>query len=235
MKTKLLSAIAVLGFTMMSMTPTSTPEAGQTIAMVSVYCSKKVDMSDFTGNMIGAINALANSEDFRIEPFVDELHKKITGTYMENIDFDFMPEAEVLGHAGYDETLNDGALISGEWMIRPEGYQSVHAQSKKAQKAALEAFPEVDGIMMVGIDYKLVKMVEALGFGTAKVQANVHLKIVDRKAKKMLNVLVSQKSDGKIKFALGGVFDTKELMPLIKDATENALVRMDEKIIRKQK
>ena len=191
-------------------------------------------MSDFSG-MGAAITRLANSEDFRIEPFVDELHKKITGTYMENIDFDFMPEADVLSHAGYDDKLNDGALISGEWMIRPEGYQSVHAQSKKSQKAALEAFPEVDGVMMVGINYKLVKIVEAMGFGTAKIQAYVHLKIVDRKAKKMLNVLASQKSDDNIKFALGGIFKTEELMPLIKEATEKALVRMDEKIIRKQK
>jgi hypothetical protein len=156
-------------------------------------------------------------------------------TYLENLEFDFMPEAEVLGHAGYDETLNDGTLISGEWMIRLEGYKSVHAQSKKAQKASIEAFPEVDVVMMVGIDCKLAKMVEAMGFGTAKVQANLHLKIVNRNAKKMLNILVSQKSLGKVKFAIGGVFDTKELMPLVKDATEKALVRMDEKIIRKQK
>lgn len=89
--------------------------------------------------------------------------------------------------------------------------------------------------LLVGIDYKLAKMVEAMGFGTAKVQANLHLKIVNRNAKKMLNILVSQKSLVKVKFAIGGVFDTKELMPLVKDATEKALVRMDEKIIRKQK
>jgi hypothetical protein len=81
-------------------------------------------------------------------------------TYLENLEFDFMPEVEVLGHAGYDETLNDGTLISGEWMIRLEGYKSVHAQSKKAQKASIEAFPEVDVVMMVGIDYKLAKMVK---------------------------------------------------------------------------
>ena len=194
-----------------------------------------VDMTDFTGSMAGIVNTLANSEDFKLDPFVDQLHKNIMDNYLSNLDYTFMPEEEVLNHEGYDESLNDDALLSGDFMIRPEGYESVHTRSKKAQKAAIAAFPEVDGIMMVGIDYKLVKMVEAMGFGTAKVQANVHLRIIDRKSKKLLNVLVNQRSDGKIKFALGGVFDTDELMPLVEDATKKALERMDEKIIRKQK
>lgn len=60
----------------MSMTPVNLPEAGQKMAIVSIYGSKKLDMTDFTGNMIGAINALANSEDFDLKPFVDELHQK---------------------------------------------------------------------------------------------------------------------------------------------------------------
>lgn len=227
----LLSALSLIS---LSFTPTN-PAQDQKIALVSVYCSKMVDMTDFTGSMAGIVNTLANSEDFKLDPFVDQLHKNIMDNYLSNLDYTFMPEEEVLNHEGYDESLNDDALLSGDFMIRPEGYESVHTRSKKAQKATIAAFPEVDGIMMVGIDYKLVKMVEAMGFGTAKIQANVHLRIIDRKSKKLLNVLVNQRSDGKIKFALGGVFDTDVLMPLVEDATKKALARMDEKIIRKQK
>ncbi len=56
------------------MTPVNIPEARQKLAIVSIYCSKKLDMTDFTANMIGTINSLANSEDFDLRPFVDKLH-----------------------------------------------------------------------------------------------------------------------------------------------------------------
>lgn len=58
----------------MPMTPVNIPEARQKLAIVSIYCSKKLDMTDFTANMIGTINSLANSEDFDLRPFVDKLH-----------------------------------------------------------------------------------------------------------------------------------------------------------------
>jgi len=110
----------------------------------------------------------------------------------------------------------------------------VHTASKKTQKNTIAAFPDVDGIMMIGIDYKLVKTgIQVMGFGTAKIQATVTLKIVDRKAKKMFKVFAVSKSEENLKFALGGVFDTEELMPLVVDATEQVLTKMDGKIVKK--
>lgn len=209
------------------------PAAGEKVALVSIYCSKQVDMSEF-GGKASMITQLANSEDFNLQPFVEELHKRITSSYLENLDYDFVPESEVLTTEGYDESLTDGALIKAEWLNKPEGYVGVHNQSKKTQKNTLAVFPDVDGIMIIGVDYKLKKMAQVAGFGTAKVEATVILKIVDRSAKKMFRVAVSQLSDDKLKFALGGAFDTAKLMPLVKDATEKALTKMDEKIVKKQ-
>jgi|GEM_PF-698612 len=239
MKTLFTSALVLGLVTLTSFRPASNPTThdvdvlGEKIALVSVYCSKQVDASQFGNSLAGAINTLANSEDFDLRPFVDKLHERIQNGYLENLDYDFIPEAEVLSAPGYDKSISDGSLIKAEYLLKPEGYVGVHTMSKKSQQKALDVFPDVDGIMMIGIDYTLVKTAEVMGFGTAKVQANINLKIVDRKGKKMFKVLVYQKSSDNIKFALGGVFNTDELMPLVEDATNNALERLDEKILKK--
>lgn len=232
MKTKFLSlALAA----MMSIGATQVFAAKA--AVISLYANKEIGTSDFPG-MGTALQKLADSDDFRLDNHVSTLHEKLFNEYQSSMGYEFLPEEEVLSSPGYDESLLDGAMIKAtSWTVRPEGYVAIRKGNKKAVKKAWELFNKkgCEAVVIMAVDYELVKTgIQVMGFGNAQVRANIRLFALDAKGKKVFKATKTAKSDGKMKFALGGLFDAKEIQPLVDDATKKTLDLMDAEIAKQK-
>lgn len=232
MKTKIFSAALVL---IMALGFTQT--FAQKAAVISLYANKEIGASEF-GNLVTALQKLADSDDFRLDNHVETLHKKLFDEYAGSLGYEFMPEEEVLNTPGYDESLLDGVMINASgWTVRPEGYVAIRKGNKKSVKKAFEIFNKkgCDYVVIMAVDYNLVKAgIQVMGFGNAKVQANMRLFVLDAKGKKVFKATKTAKSDGSMKFALGGIFDAKEIQPLVDDATAKTLALLDAQILKKK-
>lgn len=214
--------------------------ANPKVAIVSIYCNKEIAAGDFTG-MGAAITKLANDEDFDLRPMVTRIHEKVFSEYTSNLEFDFMTEEEVLNNPKYDETIFEAGTIKttaeqrDKWMLRPDGYLPIHAYpGKKILRETAARFPTADGIMFVSLSYELEKVgMEIMGFGNAKIKCIGTIRIMDKDGKKLLRITEYSSSDNKIKFAMGGLFETSELMPLCTEATEAVFKQLDAKILKK--
>lgn len=205
------------------------------VGIISIYANKQLETTEFTG-MAAAITQLANSEDFNLKPIIDSIHTKVFGEYIKSLEYDFLPEQTVLSAKGYNNTLLDGALIDRtNWSVRPDGYVAIGANNKDAIRKTYDVIPGMDAVMILSVDYDLVKTgIEVMGFGTAKIQSRVVLKILDKDGKKLFKAATTQRSEKNVKFALGGAFKTSEILPLCKDATAKAFKELDGIIIKKQ-
>jgi hypothetical protein len=193
------------------------------VALVSVSSSKQIDASEF--NSLGAmITKLADSEDFDLMPITVSLKESVYEVYAKELPFPLMPEEELFAIEGFSE-INQLSFI-----ISPEGYPNVMPISKKkVMNAVWNAVPDADGIMLVYASYTLNKVVEAFGFGTAKMQCNIWVEVRSRKkGKRILTKNLYGRSENKIKFQLGGVMDTTQLIPLCQEATDIANAKMVE-------
>lgn len=217
--------------------------AGQPkVAIVSVYCNKEIATPDFTG-MAAAITRLADDEDFNLTPMVGKIHDKVFSEYTSNLEYDFVSEEEVLNNPKYEKSIFEAGSWSGNyeqrdrWYLRPDGYLPISTNpGKKVSREAFSRFDGIDGIMMVSISYELEKVgMEVMGFGNARMKAIGTIRIVDANGKKMFKVVQFASSKDKIKFSLGGMFKTEELMPLAEDATQQLFEKLDARIIQKNK
>lgn len=197
-------------------------ESVNNAAVVSVFCDKRIDMSDFKG-MAAFINQIAQDESFRLEPVAESLKNDIFEDYAPHFPFSLMDEETVIGSTGY-QTLYDSVVsdLQPYFYAIPKGYQVVYFNNGDAIDQLFNALPDADGLIFVWADFVLDKVVQVLGFGTAKVRANHSIYVVNRAHKIVLAKYNYASSDNTIKFALGGVFDASQIQPLCEEATAKA-------------
>ena len=197
-------------------------ESVHNVAVVSVFCDKRIDMSDFKG-MAAFISQIAQDESFRLEPVAESLTDDIFEDYAPHFPFSLMDEETVLNSSGY-QTLYDSLVsdLQPYFYALPEGYQVVYPNNYDAIDQLFQVFPDADGLMFVYADFKLDKVVQVLGFGTAKVRAYHRIYVVNRSHKVAMAKYNYASSDNSIKFALGGVFDASLIQPLCEEATARA-------------
>lgn len=97
-----------------------------------------------------------------------------------------------------------------------------------AYQVLLDAFPNVQAFMLCTAYFKLTKEFSIAGFGTARVTSNVTIAVLDRSRKVILRKFTYAASDDTIKFALGGVFDAEQILPLCEQATTKAAAKFEQ-------
>jgi len=114
-------------------------------------------------------------------------------------------------------------ILKNKDYVKPQGYAILFPMTigEDENKKALASFPIADGVMMVRIGYKLVKdeSKEILGFGEAFVNATMTIKVLNRLGKEVLFINETSRSGNTLKYALGGVFEGKDTIPLVKEST----------------
>ncbi len=204
------------------------------VALVSVYGNKKIDASDF--GVINSFKSLGNDPAFNLKGIITEVKDSIYSELGPMFPFDFLPEDKIINNEQY-KALGESAKkgLSKMMYASPDGYYYIPF-TKKYFSQLVDIFKpdSVDGFMVVSVNYSLEKIVQAMGFGTAKVMAQITLSIYDTRGKLMLLLPVTQVSSESIKFALGGnAMDASKILPLCHDATMKAFAKLKEKLPKK--
>jgi len=190
-------------------------------ALISIYCDKRIDMSDF-GGLAALVNQLAQDKSFQLKPLAVKLRDDMFGKYAAGLPFKLVPEAQVIGAHAYRTFETQKFSLNKAFYDAPDGYVFYPLNDDVAYRVLLDAFPDVAAFMVCGAYFKLTKEFAIAGFGTARVTSYVTVLVLDRNRQVILRKSTYAGSDDTIKFALGGVFDASEILPLCVQATDKA-------------
>jgi hypothetical protein len=199
----------------------------QEAALISVFCDKRIDTSDFK-SVESAASELAQNDNFNLKPIAEKLRDDIMNRYAQGFPFEVADEDSVLHSPAYESLASKKFDINKLYFTSPDGYVVVPFENNKAFKTLLETYPDAEAFLFCGADFRLEKVSSVLGFGTAKVKSNVRIVAVDRKQKVIMQKTSNASSEDKIKFSLGGVFDASQIQPLCVQATEKAAEKFEE-------
>ncbi len=190
-------------------------------ALISIYCDKRIDMSDF-GGLAALVNQLAQDKSFQLKPLAVKLRDDMFGKYAAGLPFQLIPEAQVIGAPAYRTFETQKFSLNKAFYDAPDGYVFYPLNDDVAYRVLLDAFPDVEAFMVCSAYFKLTKEFAIAGFGTARVTSFVTVLVLDRNRQVILRKSTYAGSDDTIKFALGGVFDASEILPLCVQATDKA-------------
>lgn len=197
-------------------------------ALISVYCDRNIDMSDFTG-LAAVVARFAQSDQFDLRPVATKIKNNMLGKYAIAFPFKFLPEELVVNRPGYIQMKQTFSNQFGDAVYRqaPEGYTSIVYDNATDYQMVLSQLPEADAAMVIASNYKLAKTGEFLGFGSARMKNELVLVARNRQDEMVFRVRFIGESKNDVKFALGGVFDAAPLPAMCVEATEDALMQFD--------
>lgn len=226
MRKKLLLITVTLSMLLLFYSGCSTFQKGsvtsiQNAAVVSVFCDKQIDMSDFKG-MASSVSALAQNKDFKLKPIAVRMKDDVFLEYASFLPFPLMEEQAVINNDAY-KNYYKGVKVAISPLVYafPDGYQVIFTNKKNIEKM-FEILPDADALIFVTASFKLDKVASILGFGTAKAEASHTITVIDRSKKIVMQKNNRAKSENNIKFALGGVFKASDIQPLCVEAINEA-------------
>jgi len=213
------------------------------VALISVYGNR--NLSD--NPLEKAMNeALLNDTSFNLAPFVEKFCGVINNDLLKEFPFPFVPKEEVLNSPGYKELAQfTGYTASGSGYNAIEGKVPLYNVAQgyipiasfgiiddvKAIKKSFEILPpDVDGVMIAYLSFKLVDQAGAFGITIKKVQAYANIKIFNKEGKRIFKLKDWESSKGGITAVYGYVAETKKIMPHIQDASNILFESMKKKM-----
>ena len=199
--------------------------------MVTITTNKHIDASEF-GTITAALAVLSDATNFDLTGVVTKFRNQLFDDFSKDFTFELIDEKNVTENQDY---INYGVKVNNSmtdfYHLMPEGYQYL-VNDKKTKEKMNEIFGDVaQGFMFARIGYSLEKKVEIAGFGIAYVRSWVMIRIFDKESDKIFDLRVYAKSTGTFKFALGGaVLKAEQILPLCEEATDNAFIKMKEKL-----
>ena len=120
----------------------------------------------------------------------------------------------------------DTGLSLKHFLSVPPGYLGLGYLNQTAFEKLTVVIPDADAMVYVWTNFMLKKEFEILGVGTGRVHATITLAVKNRDGKELMSIFQIGESAGVIVFALGGVFDAAELLPLCDEAAKAAAAHM---------
>jgi hypothetical protein len=198
------------------------------VAVVSIVFDKKVDVSSVSSGILGMVSSIAQNDKFKLDAQTEEFKNKLFKDYSSFFPFKIMDESTVINQKEYQQVYNTTQSRKGV-LTTPAKYAALDlSQSDDVQKA-LRAAPLAEGVMLVRVYYALQKTgLEMMGVGTARVQAYCTIIVFNKTGKEVLVINQWAQSDGTLTYALGGVFQGDEVIPLAKDASEKVMISISD-------
>jgi len=214
--------------------------AQKKVAVVTFYVDKYVNTEQLGGGaaLVAAIGTLSDDENFDLTSVLNNFHETFFNEYAPQFPFELLPEEEVTQNPEYmayeskhGETEDEDRSKIFQRFITYEGYKPMAPTLLKKNSneiAMLEIFKEVDGVMLVNIDYAFVKKMVPF---TAGIQAYVSIKLFDREGKKVFKIrefATSKESVG----IVGGIpiMSPEKLLPLCENATQEVVEDLAKKL-----
>lgn len=206
-------------------------QTSKNVALISVYCDKQIKAPEFKG-LATALNQLSHSEDFDLTGIVNRLRDDFYSKYADVFQLSVLPEADVINNISYktnSKEKNFKLTFNQDLIKTPEGYYGISSSYEKGKINKILSSLNVDLGAIMHAEYTLSKSgIQIFGFGKAKVDSTLYLELVDKNGKTVFYKTASATSKKSMKFALGGLFKTSELLPLCDESTTLAEAKMDE-------
>jgi hypothetical protein len=198
------------------------------VALVSVITDKRIDMTDFSG-LAAVLSKEFQGSQFNLQPVCTEIKNNLFTKNVEKFPFQLLPEKRVINSAGYKQLKQefDNKFANYLYHEVPKGYTVVRYTNDADLEKVFRLLPESDGTMVVVATFKLKKLGEFLGFGSADLRTYLAVVVKNRQNKDVIKKIFLGKSQHKIKYSLGGIFDATDVQPLCLEATQDALYQFD--------
>lgn len=227
-------------FALIFASPKSSFSQDKEVAVVTFYVDKHIAFDQLDGGvgMAAAIASLAEDENFNLTPVLNNFHETFFNSYGPQFPFKLKPEEEVIGNEAYQayeskhgESEDEDRNKLFQRYIAYEGYKPLGMTLLKKnsnEKAMLEIFDDVDGVMMVDLSYAFVK--KTVPF-TAGIQAYVSIKLYNKEGEKVFKLrkyATSKESVG----IVGGIpiMSPEKLLPLCENATKEVVEDLNKKL-----
>jgi hypothetical protein len=196
----------------------------KSVAVVSVYSDRAVDMSDF-GSLLTLAKQIASSSDFDLQPIAARLRDDVFQNFAPLFPFPLMEEGKVLGNPEY-RAVQSRQTTSSWTQAMPPDYALVsviQANEMKGLAASLGA----DAAVVLQATYKLAKDEGPDGlFGKARVNCSLWLVVRDAAGKELLSRMDFASSAKWVAYALDFVPNTAALIDMCQESTDMASASM---------
>ncbi len=125
-------------------------------ALVSVYCDKRIDTSDFQG-LAALVSQLSQDKAFQLKSVAVKLRDDMFGKYAAGLPFKLLPESQVIGAPAYRTFETQKFSLNRAFYDAPDGYVFYPLSDDVAFKVLLDAFPNVQAFMVCTAYFKLSK------------------------------------------------------------------------------
>ncbi len=194
-------------------------------AVVSIYVNNRIDVQTFS-ELEGVASHLSKRKNFQLDTIANLLRQKTLSNFSSRLPFPLRDEERMLSYLPY-QNVN---LPSFNQFVpsKPKGYKEIPTYNKEMAMTMFDVLPEeIKAIMLVGMDYRLVREGKLMTYVNSRVQSRLTIRIWNQKGDSLLNVRQTALSENTLSFSLGGGFQAHELRPLCIDASQKAIGKME--------
>jgi hypothetical protein len=203
------------------------------VAVVAFYADKQVGLSDVGLDGLTVITDLMNDPTFNLQPLINQYHEKIFNEYSKKFPFELVPEATVTGNAAYQAYKPVYAAGYNESRyVSPPGYKAIdNYTGKENENAMLKAFPDVDGIMFVFLNFELQKGFGVGGTATTKMRVYTNITLYNKKGEKVFTIREGENSK-KTGVMVGGVpvMKPEKVLPMCESALTELMGDLEKRL-----
>ena len=214
--------------------------AQKNVAVVTFYADKHIDFSQLDGDvaLAAGVASLSENDNFNLQPVLNNFHETFFTDYTPQFPFNVLPESEVINNVEYQayeskrgETSDEDRNKFFQCYLTYEGYKPMGntlLKKNSNETAMLEIFKDVDGVMLVNIEYAFVK--KTVPF-TAGIQAFVKIQLYNREGKKVFKIRKYATSKKSVAI-VGGIpiMTPDKLLPLCENATAEVIEDLNKKL-----
>lgn len=218
-------ALIIAGFVSCSSINKELIRSVKNVAVISIVFDKKVDVSGVSSGagLVGLVSSLAQNNKFKLDTEVNQFKDQLFKNYSSYFPFKLMSESVVLNQKEYQQVFKSTQSRRGE-LVAPVKYAVLDLSKSEDYKLSLQAAPNAEGVMLVRVHFALQKTgLEMMGVGAANVYAYASIIVFNKSGKDILVINQWASSDGTLTYALDGVFNGDEVIPLAKQASKNVM------------
>lgn len=228
----------------MVLTSTMVNAQKKKVAVISFYADKVIDLSevDASADFIAKNTELSDNPDFNLAAPLKKFHEAFFSNYVDEFDFELVPEAEVLAlpeYKDFEAEYGDYKNIGGQDAYESvDGYKVIQNYGQRLEVKNLKPIAEalgVDAIMFVRLNYRFNKTgIGKLGYFSIQAVVNISLYSKENKSIFQFNELAGSKKKAAM---VGGipVMTPKKIQPMCESATDELIKDMNKKIERLSK
>jgi hypothetical protein len=220
----LLFVLIIISFNSISQETTA-----KKIAVISMYADKNIKPGSLSSYQMAFQRAFADT-NYSLKKIMNEFKDRFYRELAPSFPLEFIDDKKYIATAEYKNLYNKISFSKDSTNLsRPYGYlaiqQTLLSSNDEVIYKSFEAIPGTDLVMLVSLDFEFVKSgMEVLGFGAAKVQSKINIKIYDKKLNKIFKLYEWATSSKELKYTPGGMFNINEVQPLIEDSVDRLMV-----------